>query len=97
MKEVTELLQMLSQRLAGKAAAKAVAGTPISVGDCHVLPLCEVAVGFGGGGGEGISDGDRKGENKGEGTGGGGGGGSRVRPVAVLVVDGTDIRIERLG
>jgi uncharacterized spore protein YtfJ len=97
MKQVNDLLQTLSEKLTGKSAAKAVMATPISAGDCHVVPLCEVAIGMGSGGGQGVAEGDAKGEGQGQGTGGGAGGGAQVRPVAVLIVDQDGIRVERLG
>jgi len=97
MEHVTNLLEALSKSLTGKAAAGAVMAKPVSAGDYHVVPLCEIAVGFGSGGGQGKSDGDEKGIGKGEGTGGGGGGGAKVKPVAVLIVDGDSVRLERLG
>jgi uncharacterized spore protein YtfJ len=97
MKQVTDLLETLSAKLTGKAAAKAVLATPISAGDCHVVPLCEVSIGMGSGGGQGVAEGNASGEGQGQGTGGGAGGGAQVRPVAVLVVDKDGIRVERLG
>lgn len=97
MKQVEEVLKALSGQLAGKAAANAVVGKMVSAADCHVLPLCEISVGLGAGGGQGVSEGNDKGEGQGSGTGGGAGGSAKVRPVAVLVVDGQGIRVERLG
>ncbi len=97
MKDVVDLLQMLSGNLSQKAAAKTVVGTPISAGEFHVVPLCEVSIGMGSGGGQGTSEGDAGGVGKGDGRGIGAGGSAKVQPVAVLVVDNSGIRIERLG
>ena len=97
MKAIRELLETISTRLGKLAQANAVMAEPISMGDeVHVIPLCEVSVGFGSGGGTGVSDGDDKGQGVGEGTGGGGGGGARVEPVAVLVIDQQGVRLEEL-
>jgi uncharacterized spore protein YtfJ len=97
MKHVTDLLQTLSENLTGKAIANAVMATPISAGDFHVVPLCEISIGIGSGGGQGTSEGDENGEGVGHGKGGGAGGGVNVRPVATLVVDNDGVRLERLG
>ena len=97
MKHVTDLLKTLSENLTAKAVANAVMATPVSAGDFHVVPLCEISIGIGSGGGQGISEGDDKGEGVGKGTGGGAGGGAKVRPVAALVVDNDGVRLERLG
>ena len=97
MKHVTDLLQTLSEKLSGKAAAKAVMATPLSSGDCHVVPLCEVSIGLGSGGGAAVADGEKGGEAQDEGKGGGAGGGAKVLPVAVLIVDNEGVRFERLG
>lgn len=97
MKEIKDLIQTVSERLTKLAKDGGVMAEPMSQGDFHVVPLCELSLGFGGGGGKGVSEGDDKGEGVGEGIGGGAGGGVSVRPVAVLVIDGDDIRLERLG
>ena len=93
MKKISELFEKLSGRLENLAKSNAVVAKPISVGDRHVIPLCELGVGFGGGGGMGEAD-DKQ---SGKGVGGGAGGGAKATPVAVIVVDGESVRIERLG
>jgi uncharacterized spore protein YtfJ len=52
-----------------------------------------VSYGFAAGGGAG----DEKGKRASRGSGAGGGGGVKASPVAVLVVDGGKVRLEKLG
>lgn len=93
MKKLTELFKRMGERLDGLAKANAVVATPISVGDRHVIPLCELGVGFGGAGGEGEAIEGAQGK----GIGGGAGAGAKATPVAVIVIEGGKVRVERLG
>lgn len=97
MKHIKSVIEKVSERLLSMAAENRVVGQPISRGDLHVVPLCELGFGFGGGGGSGEAEADDDGKGAGGGVGGGGGGGVNVRPVAVLVVNGDDVKLERLG
>jgi uncharacterized spore protein YtfJ len=78
------------------ASVEAVYGPPLSQGENVVIPAAEVlsVVGFGlgAGGGQGSADA----ENTGSGGGAGGGGGGRVlaRPVAVIIMSPTGVRVE---
>jgi len=98
MKHVKDLLETLTGRLEGLARSNAVVAQPVVVGDRHMIPLCELSMGMGAGGGigEGEPD-DSTGYSGGKGMGGGAGGGAKVSPVAVIVVDGADVRLEILG
>jgi uncharacterized spore protein YtfJ len=93
MEGVKRILDIVRGRLSGAALKDAVVSKPISVADRHVLVLSEVSYGFGAGGGSG----DEKGKKATRGSGGGGGGGAKASPVAVLVVDGGKVRLEKLG
>ena len=93
MEHVKGILSLLGEHLTSLARGGAVATEPMSVGDRHVLALCELTLGFGGGGGAGEELKDDE-NDKGEGIGGGVGGGAKATPVAVVVVDGGNIRIE---
>ncbi len=95
MDSVKNMITLLSERLRVVAAANAVVAKPVSVGDRHIVPLCEIGLSFGGGGGSG--EGQVKGGAAGCGYGAGAGGGAKASPVAVLVVDGDDVRIEKVG
>jgi uncharacterized spore protein YtfJ len=96
MNDIKEVISMIRNRLKKLAQANAVVSRPISMEDRHVLPLCELGMGFGGGGGTGEENGD-KAQNKGQGTGGGSAGSAKATPIAVIVVDGNQVRIETLG
>jgi uncharacterized spore protein YtfJ len=92
MEGVKTILDVVRSRLSRAALQDAVVSKPLSVAERHALVLSEVSYGFGAGGGSG----DEKGKRASRGTGGGGGGGARASPVAVLVVDGGKVRLERL-
>jgi uncharacterized spore protein YtfJ len=93
MESVSRLFEVVRGVLGRTALKDAVVSKPISAGDQHVLVLSDVSVGLVAGGGTG-ADGAKR---MATGTGGGGGGGARARPVAVLVVDKGEIRIEPVG
>jgi len=93
MEGVRKILDVVRGRLSRAALKDVVVSKPISVGERHVLVLSEVSYGFGAGGGSG----DEKGKKATSGTGVGGGGGAKASPVAVLVVDGGKVRVEKLG
>lgn len=92
MEHVKQLLAALSAKLEGLAQANAVVAQPVSVADRHIVPLCELGLAFGGGGGSGEAD--EAGGEGGKGTGGGAGGAAKATPVAVLVIEGGEARIE---
>jgi uncharacterized spore protein YtfJ len=96
MNDIKDVISMIRDRLKKLAQSNAVVSKPISMGDRHVLPLCELGMGFGGGGGTGEENGD-KAQHKGQGTGGGTAGSAKATPIAVVVVDGGQVRIETLG
>ena len=93
MDKINELFLAVSERLAGLARGNAVVAKPLSVGDRHIVPLCELSLAFGGGGGEGTDSGPEAGG----GTGGFSGGAAKASPVAILVVDSGKVRLERVG
>ena len=96
MKHVKGIISLVGDRLKSLAQGNIVATEPISVGDRHVLALCELTLSFGGGGGTGeeLRNGERQ---NGKGIGGGVGGGAKATPVAVVVADGDNVRIETFG
>lgn len=98
MEDIDKLFEAVSERLTKMARANAVVAKPISVGDRHVIPLCELSMGFGGGGGAAEGEGETKeGAGAGEGQGGGAGGGAKAGPVAVVVIDQGKVRVEKIG
>jgi DegV family protein with EDD domain len=78
----------VSERLTKLARGNAVVAKPLSVGDRHIVPLCELSLAVAGGGGSGESL--EEGPESGSGTGGGAGGAAKANPVAILVVDGKE-------
>ncbi len=71
---------------------KTVVGEPVTIGEATFVPLISIGFGFGAGGGSGKGTGKQEGEGTGGGTGGCGG----VKPVAIVIIDDTGIRIETL-
>jgi len=70
--------------------SRTVVGEPMTFEGTVLIPLISVGFGFGAGGGEG--KGEEK--NKGEGSGGGTGGGAWLKPVGVIIIDKTGVRID---
>jgi uncharacterized spore protein YtfJ len=79
-KAVGEIERMLN--------TKTVVGEPIKVEQATLIPLVSIGFGFGVGGGEGTDP------QKGAGHGGGTGGGGGVKPVALVIVNGDQVRVE---
>lgn len=94
--DVKGIITLIGDRLKTMAGDNAVASKPLSVGNRHVLPLCELSLNFGGGGGT-SEDPENSNEQNGQGMGSGVGGSAKAVPVAVVVVDGDNIRIESFG
>ena len=97
MDHIKNLLAAISQRFKKLAEANAVVAKPISVGDRHVVPLCELSLAFGGGGGTGEMQNEKGTGETATGTGGGAGGGAKATPVAVIVVENGKARLEKVG
>jgi uncharacterized spore protein YtfJ len=94
MEQVKDLIHLLSAQLKRVAAANAVIAKPVSVGDRHILPLCELGVTFGGGGGGGEGTGK---DGHGQGLGAAAGGGAKASPIAVLVIEAGKVRLDKIG
>ena len=94
MSEAQEILQSLSERLAGSASVQQVYGEPIAVGRKTVVPVARVAYflggGWGGGEQKGVVD-----ERPLAGGGGGGGGAVLASPVGALEITETNVRFIR--
>ena len=96
MNDINNVIATIGERLKKLAQSNAVVSKPISYGDRHVLPLCELSLAFGGGTGKGEDAGNNE-QSNGQGTANGTMGSAKATPVAVVVVDGRDVRIETLG
>jgi len=95
MNDAQEILQSLSEHLAGSASVKQVYGDPIVVGRKTVVPVARVAYFLGGLGGGG----EQKGvvaERPLAGGGGGGGGAVLASPVGALEITETNVRFIRI-
>ena len=81
----------LIQSVLGSSTAEDVYGPVTTVGDRVIIPVAAIerAGGFGFGGGGGSDDA----EKEGGGAGAGGGGASHARPVAVIEIDGSGVRV----
>ncbi len=93
MEFVKDILADLNKQLAKLAEKNAVVGTPVSVGDRHVIPLVQKTLAFGGGAGSGEGSFGESIKNSG-GEGQGAGGAAKTQPVALLVIDKDKVRIE---
>lgn len=88
MEDVANLFNKAVGELERMLTTKTVVGEPITFEGTTLIPLVSVGFGFAVGGGEGNEP--RKGAGHGGGTGGGGG----VRPVAVVIISGGQVRVE---
>lgn len=95
MMQIKEMYEAVISRLKALTLRNAVVAKPISVGNRHVVTLCELSVGYGGFGGRGEGQEDGQGGGKGQGM--GAGGKASACPVAVLVIEGDKVRLEQLG
>ena len=95
MEKIKDLFMSVSERLTQLARGNAVVAKPLSVGERYIVPLCELSLAVGGGGGSGESL--EEGPESGSGTGGMAGGTAKANPVAILVVDGDGVRLEKVG
>jgi uncharacterized spore protein YtfJ len=88
MSEVEELIKTTLGEIERILSTKAVVGEPMTIEGKTIIPLVSIGFGFGGGGGSG----GPKDKVAGSGTGAGGGGG--IKPLGIIIIDGTDVRIE---
>ncbi len=88
MKDMDGLFEKAIGEIERMLSTKTVVGEPITVDGTTLIPLVSVGFGFGVGAGEGNDP------KKGAGSGGGTGGGGGVKPVALVVVDKSGVRVE---
>ena len=97
--DVDKLLKTAFGEIEKVMTANTVIGDPVSLGCKTIIPVVGMSVDFGGGGGEGtavnMSESDC-GTGTG-GAGGGAGGGFTIKPVALIIIDGDEIRVEHLN
>lgn len=94
MEDVETLLKMSLVELEKVLSSKSVVGEPIKIGDATLIPLHSIGFAFGGAGGSGKGDVGGTSAGKGEGAGAGVGGGGGIKPVAMIVIDQSGVRLE---
>jgi uncharacterized spore protein YtfJ len=92
MADSKDLIKATVEEIERMLSAKTVIGQSMTIEGVTVIPL--VSVGFGFGAGVGGAKGGTKEKVAGEGSASGGGGGGGVKPVAMLIVDKTGVRVE---
>ncbi len=92
LEEVEKLLRTTADELEKMLSSKTVMGDPVTIGDPTIVPLRSAGFLFGTAGGGGKGSEKVKGEGEGELAGTTGAGG--VKPVAVLIIDKSGVRIE---
>ena len=92
MPDSKELIKATVEEIERMLSAKTVVGQSMIIEGFTVIPLVSVGFAFGVGAGGGKSGAKEKVDREGSGSGGGGGGG--VKPVAMLIIDKTGVRVE---
>ena len=77
-------------------SSRTVVGEPVTVEGATIIPLLDVGFFFGAGGGSGRGESKQRAEGTGEGSGGGSSGAGGVKPIAVLIVDKSGVRVESI-
>ncbi|HWQ20121.1 MAG TPA: spore germination protein GerW family protein [Methanotrichaceae archaeon] len=102
--DAEELLKTALGEIEKVMTANTVIGDPVSCEGKTIIPVAGMSVDFGGGGGEGSMTGKETGESNASigagsalgGAGGGAGGGFTIKPVALIIIDNGELRIEHL-
>ena len=91
--------------LSDLASADVVMAKPVEVNGKQLIPVLSLNVGFGGGGGKAEGEGSQPnphgpkkhgGKGKGKGAGSGAAGGARLVPIALVIRDGSGVRVLRV-
>jgi uncharacterized spore protein YtfJ len=88
MQGLEELLKTITEEMHRTLTAQTVIGDPISIEGKTIIPLVSVGMGFG------VGAGSAKEQEKP--SSGGGGGGLGIKPVAVIIIDASQARVEIL-
>lgn len=97
--DVEKLLRTTFVEIERVVTANIVVGDPLHFEDKTIIPVVGMSVDFGGGGGSGMGNGtdeNKAGERADVGAGGGAGAGFTIKPVALIIVDKGEVRIEQL-
>ena len=93
MEEIERLFKTAIDEIERLMNTKTVVGEPMLIDGKTLVPLVSMGFGFGAGGGVGKSP-NKKDEKNLEGLGGGTGGGGGIKPVGVIVVDESGVRLD---
>lgn len=85
--KIDGLISTLLKELHKISRTESVVGRPIQVDQTHVVPVCDLSIGFGTAGVDGNGGVLAKANFKGDADGGGAGGGIGITPVGFIVVD----------
>jgi uncharacterized spore protein YtfJ len=88
--DVEKLVKASVDEIQKVLTSRGVMGEPKTIEGVTLIPLVSTGFLFGAGGGSGKADTPRKGEGEGGGTGGGVG----IKPVAVVIIDKSGVRVE---
>lgn len=91
MESLADVIRAITAEMEKSISAKTVVGDPVTYQGKTIIPLISVGMGFGAGTGSG-----KAADNAGGGGGGGGGGGMAIKPVAIVVIDETGVKLETL-
>jgi uncharacterized spore protein YtfJ len=84
--KIDGLISTLMKELKKISRTESVVGRPLNVGDTHVVPICDLSIGFGTAGGSGKGGLLSRRKVTGDGDAGGAGGGIAITPVGFVVV-----------
>lgn len=93
MEEIEKLFKTGIDEIERLLNTKTVVGEPMVIEGKTLIPLVSLGFGFGAGGGTGTAP-QRKEDKQVEGLGGGTGGGGGIKPVAIIIVDESGVRLE---
>ncbi|MCF7884910.1 MAG: sporulation protein [Candidatus Marinimicrobia bacterium] len=85
---VEELVEKMLTNLKSIVESETVIGHPVESGETTIIPLTKISLGFGAGGGQ------SKAEQEGEAS--ATGGGANIEPVAVITIQGDDVKVINL-
>ena len=92
MESAQEMVKTTLGEMERVLSTKTVFGDPMTFDGKTIIPL--IAIGFAFGAGSGSGSGKAEEITMGEGTGGGAGGGVGIKPVGIIIIDSSGIRIE---
>ena len=93
MEEIERLFKTAIDEIERLMNTKTVVGEPMLIDGKTLIPLVSMGFGFGAGGGVGKTPNKKEDKNL-EGLGGGTGGGGGIKPVGVIVVDESGVRLD---